>query len=499
MNRKTTFRLPYVLVTILICAITYSHAQIKARITASQSQITSLCGTANVKVVFACQDSLYFVDFSATTPQISKMNITGPAYLPVISSDGNWIAYQTGTDAEFPSSDTAMATSWIRPMAVAGTPVKVADTAYVPRFVQNTSPDTPEIVYATSLACPQQLCYTGGQTLKRKIVNQVPGPADVVCSQGSYYGGLSWDNRYLNTAWDGGPNAFMLDLQGNTGLPQPIHTMVVEKDSTDAFTTVTVGACNPSRSASRIFTNTMLYYDFSSAALTAAHCFHPILGTWGEHQLLFISRYDAQDLRVYNTPADRTIMPVDSTKGIGEAYEKEWNNPEWLNHPYYAVSGLQVDREWLVGGAWKQTHNTESIYLVDLKDSLYVKLIESTDTANTSNSAVSFDNPWVWVQVPDAFQEDTTWLKETIWQRAGLGVINPFKPALHSVPGSIVSSRAEIVIYSPAGRKLASISSAQNSPAFIREKLHGLKSGIYFVVSIGDGGERQVIRWMNVR
>jgi hypothetical protein len=499
MNRKTTFRLPYVLVTILVCAITYSHAQIKARITASPSQITSVCGTSNVKVVFACQDSLYFVDFSATAPQISKMNLTAPVYLPVISPDGNWIAYQTGSDAEFPSLDTPVATAWIRELAVAGTPVKVADTAYVPRFMQNTSPDTPEIVYATSVACPQQICYTGGQTLKRKIVNNVSGPAEVVCSQGSYYGGLSWDNRYLNTAWDGGPNAFMLDLQGNTGTPQPIHTMLVEKDSTDAFTTIAVGACNPSRSASRIFTNTMLYYDFSSAAITGAHCFHPILGTWGLHQLLFISRYDAQDLRVYNTPADRTLVPIDSAQGLGEAVGRSWNNPEWSNHPYYAVSGLQVTRLWYLKGSWNQISNTESIYLVDLKDSLYVKLIESTDTTNTSKSAVSFANPWVWVQVPDGFQEDTTWLKETIWQRAGLGVIDPFKPALHSMPGSVVSSHAEIVIYSPSGQKLASISNVQNSPAFIREKLHALKSGIYFVVSIGDGGERQIYRWMNVR
>jgi hypothetical protein len=457
-----------------------------------------MCGTTKIKVVFAFQNALYFVDFSATAPQISKMNLTGEAYLPVISSDGNWVAYQTGVDVEGSSVNPIKGTAWIRELAVAGTPVKVADTAYVPRFVQNTSPDTPEIIYATGVACPQNVCYADGQTLKKKIVNKVPGPVEVVFDKGSYYGGLSWDNRYLNTAWDAAPNAFMLDMQAGTGLPLPVHTMRVKKNGTTIDTFVAVGVCNPSRSASRIFTNTMLYYDFSSGVITSAKCFHPLLGTWGMHQLLFISRSDAEDLRVYTMPADRPIVPVSSAKGLGEAVAKEWSNPEWSNHPYYAVASLLVDRVYAVaGGGWDYTYNSESIYLVNLKDSLYVKLIESTDTSYTS--AISFSNPFLWVDVPAGFQEDSTWLAKTIWERAGQGVINPYKPALHSLPRSIISSHAEIAIYSLSGKKCACISSGQNFPVSMREKLHALKSGTYLVVSNGEGGQRHIYRWVNVR
>ena len=456
-----------------------------------------MCGTDKVKLVFACQNALYFVDFSDAAPQISKMNLTGAAYLPVISSDGNWVAYQTGIDAEGSSVNPIKATAWIRELAVAGTPVKVADTAYVPRFVQNTSPDTPEIIYATGVACPQNACYAEGRTLKKKIVNKAPGPGEVVFDQGSYYGGLSWDNRYLNTAWDGAPNAFMLDAQAGAGLPQPVHTMRVKKNGTTVDTFVAVGACNPSRSASRVFTNTMLYYDFSSAVITAAKCFHPLLGTWGMHQLLFISRFDAEDLKVYTMPADRPIVPVASAKGLGEAVAKEWNNPEWSNHPYYAVASLLVGRLWSVAGGWDQTYNSESIYLVNLKDSLYVKLVESTDTSYTS--AITFANPFLWVEVPAGFQEDSTWLTKTIWERAVQRAINPYKPALRSMQRSMISSHAEIAIYSLSGQKLACISGAQNSPIFIREKLHALKSGTYLVVCNGERGRRQLYRWVNVR
>jgi hypothetical protein len=494
MNRKSIFCLTkkYLVIFLLGCSITYSNAQIKARIAASPSQVSALCGTAHVKVVFACQSGLYFVDFSEATPQIRNMALSGPAYFPVISSDGNWVAYQTGSNAEGPF--TLSATAWARPLAVSGAPIKVADTGFVPRFVQNTAPDAPEVLYATSVACPQNLCTGAGQTLKKKIVNSVPGPAEVVSGNGSYYGGLSWDNRYLNSAWDGGPNAFMLDLQDGGGVPKAVHTMRVKKNVTNIDTFVAVGTCNPSRSASSIFTNTMLFYDFSSAAISLAKCNHPILKTWGLHQLLFISRYDAEDLRVYKTPY-LPLVPIANAQGTGEPLAKEWNCPEWSNHPYFAAAGMIVDRIYYAGGNWDHTLNSEAVYLVNLKDSVYLRLVETADTS--AASTVTFDNPFVWVEVAAGFQEDSTWLKQTIWERAA-GVINPFGPSPDFMR-RFMGSPAEIVIYSAAGKKLASISNTQNSAVVIREKMRALKTGTYLVVSKYAQGLRHTSRWVNVR
>jgi hypothetical protein len=386
----------------------------------------------------------------------------------------------------------------MRELAIDGSPIKIADTGYVPRFVQNTSADTPEILYSTSLSCPLQVCYTDGQTLKKKIINKIAQQAEVVFDKGSYYGGLSWDNRYLSTAWPGGTNAFMLDLQNGAGVPQGIHTMRVKKTGTDADTFVTVGACNISRSASRVFTNTMLYYDFSSSAIKAANCYHPLLGTWKEHEKLFISRYDAEDLRVYDTPADRPIVPLASANGLGEAVAKEWNNPEWSNHPYYAIASLQIDRLYAIaGGGWDHTYNSESIYLVNLKDSLYIKLIESTDTSYTS--AITFGYPYVWVEVAAGFQEDTMWLAKTIWERAGQGVINPFKNALRQGPASFLNSQTGIFIYSVLGRNIAAISWAQINNINIQEKLRSMKSGVYIIGIDMPGGIQRMYRWVKAK
>ena len=289
-------------------------------------------------------------------------------------------------------------------------------------------------------------------------MDKTPQAAQTVFGAGSYYGGLSWDDRYLITGWPGGPNVFMLDLQNINEGPHGVHTMRVKKNVTNIDTFVTIGACNMSRSASRVFTNTMLYYDFSSAAITAAGCYHPILGTWAEHALLFISRYDAEDLQVFGMPSDRPLVSIAQANGLGEAVGKEWNNPEWSNHPYFAAASLMIDRLWLKNGSYDHTYNSELLYLVDLKDSVFVRLVESIDTSNTST--VDFGNPFIWVEVPVGFQEDSTWLKKTIWEKAAMGIANP--KIGRNLSFDKIGDCATITLYSLSGRKIAALK--QNGP-----------------------------------
>lgn len=471
-----------------------SYGQIGFRVTATAKQmLTSVCQTNNVKLVFLCQGSLWYVDFSQIAPQIIQLSNVVSPYLPVISSDGKWVTYQTGIDAEGPYSGTNVGKVWISELSVDGTPAQIADTGYVPRFAQNTSVDTPEIIYSTSVACPQQICYSAGQTLVKKIVNKSPQTTQTIFAAGSYYGGLSWDNRYLITGWPAGPNAFMLDLQNIQAGPHGVHSMRVKKNVTNVDTFVTIGACNISRSASRIFTNTMLYYDFSSAAITAAGCYHPLLGTWGEHERLFLSRYDSEDLQVFGMPSDRPLVSIAQANGLGEAVGKEWNNPEWSNHPYFATASLMIDRLWLKNGSYDHTYNSELLYLVDLKDSVFVRLIESTDTS--SASTVDFGNPFIWVEVPAGFQEDSTWLNKTIWEKAGLGITNyniGRNLSSNKIGNYFKENYVTITLYSLVGRKIATM--RQNGPFdFAQEKLFGkLHSGVY-AIQINVGGMREII------
>ena len=494
----------------LILAISASSQTLKATVTATQAQLDAACGTHNIKLVFMNGGNAYIVDFSQATPQIQVMSGVTSAYYPVISSDGQWVTYQTGMEAEGPAQPSPVGKIWIRECAATGTAVAVADTGYVPRFIQQTSPDTPEIIYSTSVACPQQLCYTGGQTVKRKIIGKVAQAPEVVYGKGSYYGGMSWDNNFLNTGWEGGPNAFILDLQDPTETPHPAHTMrtmKVKADSTapDTFDMIPIGTCNISRPASHIFTNTLLYFDFGSAAIKAAGCFHPLLGSWKMHEKLFISRYDSEDLRVYDTPIDRTIVPTAQATGIGEPVAKSWDNPEWSNHPYFAAASLLIDRLFKVSGSWQHAMNHESIYLVDLKDSSYVKLVETTDSSFTTST--SFVYPWVWVQTPSNFTEDATWLSQTIWQRAGIDVTGKYTIGVKRNPIASRSAHTavslwsntkatRIVVYSVLGQEIATLSKSGASAINPEKFLSKLRPGIYFVGIEAQGQKRQIVRWV---
>jgi len=499
-NQKSVgFRLDCCIMFLAISALFFScFGQINARIpVTAKQQLQSVCGTPNVKIVFLCQNSLYFIDFSETTPQVRKANGVVSPFFPVISNDGRWVAYQTDNNAEGPSVNPAAGKVWLRELAADGTPVKVADTGYVPRFVQNTSVDTPEIIYSTSLVCPGRACYNGGLTIKKKIVNESPQASQVFFDKGSYYGGLSWDNRYLSTGWPGGQNTFMLDLQNASAGPRPIHTMHVRKDVTNADTFVAVGACNMSRSASRIFTNVMLFYDFSSSAINNAGCYHPILGTWKQHEKLFISRYDSEDMKVFDMPADRNLVPISNAQGTGEAIEKEWYNPEWSNHPYFAAACLSIDRLWLKNGNYEHTYNTESIYLVNLKDSLYVKLVESADTSYAS--VAQFNHPYAWVEVPAGFQEDNTWLKSTIWERAGLGVKYRFGAQKPPNGNSFLysgNSPVRMVLYSALGRQAARVVSDKAANIEPQKLFGNMPPGVYYIEIKSAGMKPQLRQWV---
>jgi hypothetical protein len=491
-----TARLVFFAITTALLFAFPSQGQLSgARITVTQGRLDTVCGTHNVKLVFMCRNYGYFIDFSEAAPQFRPMANVASAYFPVIAPDGRWITYQTGIEREGPPDNAVKGTIWFRELASAGTPVRVADTAYVPRFTQNTPADTPEIVYATSVQCPSGICYAAGRTLKRKIIARVPQQSQAVFGSGSYYGGLSYDNRYLVSGWPAGTNAFMLDLQDSAAGPAAVHTMRVRKNITNADTAVAVGTCNISRSASRVFTNTMLLYDFGSRAITAAGCYHPILGTWAEHAKLFISRYDAGDLRVFDMPADRPVVP-DSLAQSGDAVGKEWFHPEWSNHPYFAVAALRIDRAFDSGGTWVHRDNSESVYLINLRDSVYVKLIESTDTSMASSAHFAY--PGVWVDTGAGFTEDAAWLSQTIWERSPQRVITPWQGRraldLRTMLSCGINLRS-VAVYALSGRRLNFLRPAPGVPVPPEKVFCALPEGIYLISVETLSDERLLMRW----
>jgi hypothetical protein len=389
----------------IVSAIIFNtYGNISAKICLSQQDIIDICGTSRVKLVFMNKDTLYLVDFSQPVPEITPLPQIRNAICPVISPDGSKVTYPVSTnDLEYNSSGSA---AWICDLSDSGMPVKVADPGYIPRFVKSTSGIS--VIYSTcgkKASGKNHIWDSCGGTFKRSVNGTSIGAAQQVWEHGSYNGGISWDNRYISTA-ESSPGAYIIDITGSAIRPDTLHKFKVTKTSSGADTLIVGQTCNLSSSSSRLFTNTVLYLDFSSSVFTDAGCSTPDgLGTWGVHSRIFLTKSDGRVLRYYDVPHDGVVAAGD---GAGEITEKEWGYPEWSSHPYFAVSTVQVTRLWYYASSYNDTYMNEQIFLIDLKDSVCHKIVESTDTS--MSSSVNMQWPWIWIDTAVDFREDSVWL-----------------------------------------------------------------------------------------
>ncbi len=477
----------------------------------TKQKLEEMCGSSNVKLVFQWGAHLYYMDFSADAPQVNRIQgVTASgisSFLPVISPDGQWIAYVHGARDDGTGVDSSSV--WIRELASAGTATKVADRGFVPRFVQNTGGDTLELVYATSAQCPgsPKRCDQAGKTVRRKIVvtNRTVLP-ETTLMDGSYYGGLSWNERYLNTGWlASGIDVLMKDLDNPSAAAKHMHTMAVKTSTTHRDTFIQLSSCNPSRSASRVYPDAMMFFDFSSGAIRHAKCYHPTLGEWGDHEVIFISRYGTgtygTEVRAYWTPTDFEIYdPLGSSiVGVGEPVGRQWQNPEWSNHPYFAAASVVIDRLYATGDSWNHISKAEKVYMLDLRDGQSIRLVETVDT--TILATTSIKNPYLWVEVEDGFEEDSAWLEGVILERPTsiqrpIGRLAP-NPVVTLADDGLVRSTARIEsvsVYSVLGRLIYRVS--PQDPKSIKLSVYGpFRSGMYFVHVRTIDGSTAVLKW----
>lgn len=405
--RRISVHLP--MLVVFLSVLLYTLASFgEVRICVTNEQIQSFCNTREVKAAFIFKNKIHFIDFSEENPKITAIASTSGAVMPVISPDGALIAYNSGISEDPPANGNA--NIFVCPLNENAQPSMEIQGGFVPRFVY--AENHPVLLYSTCgrPASGKVNAWDGcGKVMKKNLSS---GEITTLFEGGSYYGGLSFDGRFLATA-ESTPNAFLLDLQNPQQGPAILHSMLVKNLETNSDVHLDLQTCNPSISSSRRFTNLMMYFDFSSSAIENAGCYHPVLGYWDIHQRIFIGRNDGVILRYYDAPQDKIIEMPESEMGKGEASSVNWNHPEWSNHPYYATALTYVTRLWKKT-MYERTYHNEGLYIINLKDSAYLKLAEITDTSFTSTE--TFKWPWVWIETPSNFAEieDPNWLEPSI-------------------------------------------------------------------------------------
>jgi hypothetical protein len=298
-----------------------------------------------------------------------------------------------------------------------------------------------------------------------RVPDGVPsGVESVLWPGGCYDGGQSWDARYLV----GGllPQVYILDVHNPAALPFPVHRQTFTDTVTGADTTFYNQTDGASASGSRVFTNVALYWDFGTSRMFDTQWRHPTLsgfaqGIWEQHELLFISDNAGRTLRYYVAPADAEMQDTATLGGTHKAVTWNWS-AEWTNHPYFATAPVRVDRVFKTTSPSTHTYHGEVVYLINLRDSTYLKVLESEDVSLGSQTSMRWARAWI--EVPQGFEEDSTWLADA------LGARSRTRP---DVRRSQRVRADQTVLYDLMGRRVGTATPATTSGVLVHRMLNG--------------------------
>lgn len=337
-------------------------------------------------------NQLTYIDFSeGTTPVPRVVAAAKGAAVPVISPDGRWAVYASGSGVEAGSPVGKRSSVYFIELREDAQPLLLAkDSACEPRFKQNSSKLT--VIYTT--LCPDLAWEGFGMTMETDVdvsgAAPTKGEVRTLFPHGSYTGGLSWDGKFL---CGGGEHVAMIDLTKNKTRP-------------DTLSLGGIQSCNASISSSREFTNTMLYLNTSGQT--------PRLNgnqPWGEWQAILISNSDKKLVKGYMNPDGDPRFPLETNPAsLSGAKASKWHHSEWSNHPYFAAATLNVNRFFKVGTEFKNTAFQERLYVINLRDSSYLEVLRPDSLVYKGKSIGGFYWPYLWVEIPSGFQESKTWL-----------------------------------------------------------------------------------------
>jgi hypothetical protein len=453
---------------LLLILLTALPSSAEFRVCASSQQITSFTGTHKVKVLFVAGNNLHMVDFSQATPHVSPLMGTSGAIIPAISPDGQWVAYATG-----PANDgvARSSTVWVRGLKSGAVPRLVtADSAFHPRFIPGATPSV--LVYASDGYSAN--AWNGhGRMYTRTIGQDTIGPEQVLFAEGSFYGGVSADRRYLAHA-QSSRNAFMIDMQDASGEIAALHRLrLVDNKGRDSLYNLQV--CNPSISTSPQYPDMMLYIDFGTPPnLSSAQW-----GEWGFHERIFLSGYDGEVRRVYDVPAEIGVAnPM--TAVHGEIVDKNFDDPEWTTHPRFAVANVEIDRLVKEGGQWEHLKRHEAVYLIDLFDSSMLRVLEVADTSVSGTGNMLW--PVAWIDRRSAMEEPDGWLASEAGSRPHSHDLRPGERI--SFERGVITTASRIngcALRTLSGRKVPDGVSVLHSGTRARINRRCLSRGVYIL------------------
>ncbi|MBD3420075.1 MAG: hypothetical protein GF398_08170 [Chitinivibrionales bacterium] len=454
---------------------------------AQKPEVSDFFGTDDVAFAFSNEENkLFFVDYTEPTPVIRHIAAVDEASNLSMSPDGKWIAFQSGSMAD--GKDFTPSTAWIVEAREDAVPIQVSPSGkgWTPRFLQSSAEIRVIWAECSSDQYTNKYAWDGcGYMLARSFDDRTPGAIDTIFRGGAYYGGVSYEGKYLGSG-EYYSSAHIKDIAIPADEPPvALHNVTCQAPS-GSDTTIPLQVCNPSMSQSRVHQNVLMLLDFGYSPSNyvdngLTNC-TPDEG-WDFHEYIILLNDENRIVKRYRIPLPNLAADTGLPSG------SEWTHCEWSTHPYYGVGCRRIVRKFPHSSIpiLMPSNKIEQILGINLKDSAYIPLVSTLDTTQNNHQGVFFAALHVGTETN--FQEEC-WLGDSCSPAPAHAPIN-LRTADHRIclAGTHLSSSTpmrEISVYRADG---ALISSMKNVNAVAAKVLRLQRiAGVVFVkVKFAEG------------
>jgi uncharacterized protein (TIGR02171 family) len=295
-------------------------------VTLQASNLPTLLGATSAKLVFLNRTQgkgmLSWVDFGEASPLVRSLPDKDPVFHPVISPDGQWVAWSTVLEGS-PQAGHIKA----RLLSKNDTNVLDLGEGAIPRWWTSGS-DTFLVRTSSAMDNTGSAWKDGTTTAQTWSGGKLTGSV-VNWSSGSYH-----DGRTGNLLYTGYRRLRQKDLASGT------ERILFTYPSNGKSVGDTSQVCNVSASPDASGRAMFLDFGYSSNSTVVGH-------SYGIHEIAFVSDSTGAVTRTYPAPSG----------------EQQWEHLEWSNHPRWAVSAA-------IDGTGAQ----KNLYTLDLTTGNAVKI-----------------------------------------------------------------------------------------------------------------------------
>ncbi len=335
-----------------------------SKVVVTKTDLLSFVGTSSIKLAYVQAEKLkrylFIADFAGDGISVTQCGKDSNVYCPTISPDGNFVAY----------SSSGEGFSGVCSLTVCSLSSGFNDAPFlrmpgtIPRWWVSPEVKDTFLIYTTGASLNKDPAWHNEKTMRIKMQGgKAVGSPEVVWPYGSYHGGMSVDGRFIATGYQ---VTRLVDLQvKDTNIFYFLPPYSGRDDTSQT--------CNVSMSPSASEPGEVMLLDFGYQKVST------VVGKpYSLHSVIFVC-----NTNMLNSKHVSKWFEVPSDY-------RQWDYPEWSNHPGFAVSMA------------KAFSGPDMIYAIDCNSKTYQQLVSAP--MDKFRDVYLWIDPWKLAQKNDPYR-----------------------------------------------------------------------------------------------